>query len=247
MPQRSVLLITGASRGIGAATARLAAGRGFDVAVNYKSDEKAAAAVIDAVTEQGGKGLAIQGDMGVEVDIERMFKAVDDTLGPLTHFIYNCGITGRASRLEDAALATIREVVEVNVLGALIALRHAIRRMSKKHGGAIVLLSSMAAMLGGPNEYVWYAASKGAIESMMVGLSRELTADGIRVNAVSPGMIATEIHATGGMPDRLERLAPMIPMGRAGRPEEVAEGILFLLSDAASYITGTVLRVSGGR
>jgi NAD(P)-dependent dehydrogenase (short-subunit alcohol dehydrogenase family) len=250
MPQRPVLLITGASRGIGAATARLAAGRGFDVAVNYKSDEKAAAAVIDAIAGQGARGLAIQGDMGVEADIERMFKSVDNTLGPLTHFIYNCGITGRASRLEDAALATIREVVEVNVLGALIALRHAIRRMSKKHGGnggAIVLLSSMAAMLGGPNEYVWYAASKGAIESMMVGLSRELTPDGIRVNAVSPGMIATEIHATGGMPDRLERLAPMIPMGRAGRPEEVAEGILFLLSDAASYITGTVLRVSGGR
>jgi NAD(P)-dependent dehydrogenase (short-subunit alcohol dehydrogenase family) len=141
-------------------------------------------------------------------------------------------------------------VVDVNVLGALIALRHAIRRMSKKRGGeggAVVLISSMAATLGGPNEYIWYAASKGAIESMTVGLSRELAQDGIRVNAVSPGMIATEIHASGGMPDRLARLGPTLPMGRPGRPEEVAEAILFLLSDAASYITGTVLRVSGGR
>jgi NAD(P)-dependent dehydrogenase (short-subunit alcohol dehydrogenase family) len=144
----------------------------------------------------------------------------------------------------------MRQVVDVNVLGALLCLRHAIRRMSRKRGGtggAIVLISSAAAGLGGANEYVWYAASKGAIESMTVGLSRELTADGIRVNAVSPGMIATDIHAAGGMPDRLDRLGPTLPMGRPGQPEEVAEGILFLLSDAASYITGTVLRVTGGR
>jgi NAD(P)-dependent dehydrogenase (short-subunit alcohol dehydrogenase family) len=250
MSERPVLLITGAGRGIGAATARLAAGRGFDVAVNYKNDAASAAAVVDAVKKTGRTGVAIPGDMGVEADIARMFDTVDQKLGPLTHFIYNCGITGRASRLEAVDPAVIREVVEVNVVGALLALRHAIRRMSKKHGGqggSIVLLSSMAATIGGANEYVWYAASKGAIESMMVGLSRELVPDGIRVNAVSPGMIATEIHATGGMPDRLERLAPMIPMGRPGKPEEVAEAILFLLSDAASYITGTVLRVSGGR
>jgi NAD(P)-dependent dehydrogenase (short-subunit alcohol dehydrogenase family) len=250
MSKKPVLLITGAGRGIGAATARLAAGRGFDVAVNYKGDAASATAVVDAVKKAGGNGIAIQGDMGVEADIARMFEAVDGKLGPLTHFIYNCGITGRASRLENVDPATMREVVEVNVLGALLALKQAIRRMSKKHGGqggAIVLLSSMAATIGGGNEYVWYAASKGAIESMMVGLSRELVPDGIRVNAVSPGMIATEIHATGGQPDRLERLAPMIPMGRPGKPEEVAEAILFLLSDAASYITGTVLRVSGGR
>jgi len=250
MSKKPVLLITGAGRGIGAATARLAAGRGFDVAVNYKGDAASATAVVDAVKKAGGNGIAIQGDMGVEADIARMLEAVDGKLGPLTHFIYNCGITGRASRLENVDPATMREVVEVNVLGALLALKQAIRRMSKKHGGqggAIVLLSSMAATIGGGNEYVWYAASKGAIESMMVGLSRELVPDGIRVNAVSPGMIRTEIHATGGHPDRLERLAPMIPMGRPGKPEEVAEAILFLLSDAASYITGTVLRVSGGR
>jgi NAD(P)-dependent dehydrogenase (short-subunit alcohol dehydrogenase family) len=250
MSRRPVVLITGAGRGIGAATAQLAAGRGFDVAVNYKTDARSATAVIDAVKAQGRAGLAIQGDMGVEADIARMFETVDEKLGPLTHFVYNCGITGRASRLEDVDPATMREVVEVNVIGALIALRHAIRRMSKKHGGeggAVVLISSMAATLGGPNEYVWYAASKGAIESMTVGLSRELALDGIRVNAVSPGMIATEIHASGGMPDRLARLGPTLPMGRPGRPEEVAEAILFLLSEAASYITGTVLRVSGGR
>jgi NAD(P)-dependent dehydrogenase (short-subunit alcohol dehydrogenase family) len=247
---RPVLLITGAGRGIGAATARLAAARGFDVAVNYKSDDKSAADVVAAVTAQGGAGLAVQGDMGVEADVERAFATVDAKLGPLTHLVYNCGITGRGSRLEDADSAMMRQVMEINVLGALWSVQHAIRRMSKKRGGpggAIVLISSAAANLGGANEYVWYAASKGAIESMTVGLSRELTGDAIRVNAVSPGMIATDIHAAGGMPDRLARLGPTLPMGRPGQPEEVAEAILFLLSDAASYITGTVLRVTGGR
>jgi NAD(P)-dependent dehydrogenase (short-subunit alcohol dehydrogenase family) len=250
MPARPIVLITGAGRGIGAATAQLAAQRGFDVAVTYKSDAGSAAKVINAVKAAGGKGLAIPGDMGVEGDITRMFDTVDEQLGPLTHFVYNCGITGRASRIEAADPATMREVVEVNVLGALLAMPHAIRRMSKKHGGAggaMVLISSMAATLGGANEYIWYAASKGAIESMTVGLSRELALDGIRVNSVSPGMIATEIHASGGMPDRLARLGPTLPMARPGEPEEVAEAILFLLSDAASYINGTILRVSGGR
>ena len=236
MSSRPVVLITGASRGIGAAAAGLAAARGFDVAINYKSDEKSAAEVIAAVTTRGGAGLAVQGDMGVEADVERVFATVDAKLGPLTHLVYNCGITGRASRLEDAGSAMMRQVMEINVLGALWSVQRAIRRMSKKHGGP-----------GGANEYVWYAASKGAIESMTVGLSRELTSDGIRVNAVAPGMIATGIHAAGGMPDRLERLGPTTPMGRPGQPEEVAEGIVFLLSDAASYINGTVLRVSGAR
>jgi NAD(P)-dependent dehydrogenase (short-subunit alcohol dehydrogenase family) len=250
MTPRPVLLITGAGRGIGAATAQLAAARGFDVAVNYKSDDKSVTDVVAAVTAQGGAGLAVQGDMGVEADVERVFATVDAALGPLTHLVYNCGITGRGSRLEDADSAMMRQVMEVNVLGALWSVQRAIRRMSNKHGGAggaIVLISSMAATLGGPNEYVWYAASKGAIESLTVGLSRELALDAIRVNAISPGMIATDIHATGGMPDRVARLGPTLPMGRPGQPEEVAEGILFLLSDAASYITGTVLRVSGGR
>ena len=250
MPNRPVVLITGAGRGIGAAAAKLAAARGFDVAINYKSDEPSASGVIAAVKSQGAAGLAIQGDMGVEADVDRAFAAVDQQLGPLTHLVYNCGVTGRGSRLEDASSAMMRQVMEINVLGALWCVQRAIRRMSKKHGGqggAIVLISSMAATIGGANEYVWYAASKGAIESMTVGLSRELTQDGIRVNAVSPGMIDTGIHAAGGMPDRVARLGPTTPMGRPGQPEEVAEGILFLLSEGASYINGTILRVSGGR
>ena len=244
-----VLLITGAGRGIGAATARLAAARGYDVAVNYKSDENSAAEVVRAVTSQGRKAAAIQADMASEADIARMFKEAD-ALGPLTHFVYNAGIPGIAGRLETAASGMMREVVEVNVLGALWSAQHAIRRMSKKHGGqggAMVLLSSVAADIGGPNEYIWYAASKGAIESMTYGLSKELAGDGIRVNCVSPGASETRIHADSGQHEKLQKVAPMIPMGRAGKPEESAEAVLFLLSNAASYISGTVLRVAGGR
>ena len=244
-----VLLITGAGRGIGAATARLAATRGYDVAVNYKSDEKSAAEVVAAVKAQGRKAVAIKADMGKEADAERMFKEAD-ALGPLTHFVYNTGIPGRAGRLDAASPAMMREVIEVNTLGALFCLQHAVRRMSKKHGGqggAIVLLSSVAADIGGPNEYVWYAASKGGIESITYGLSKEVAGEGIRVNCVSPGASETRVHADAGTPDKLQRIAPMIPMGRAGKPEEQAEAVLFLLSDAASYISGTVLRVAGGR
>jgi NAD(P)-dependent dehydrogenase (short-subunit alcohol dehydrogenase family) len=245
-----ILLITGAGRGIGAATARLAAGRGYDVAVNFKSDAQSAEAVVAAVKAQGRNAIAIQADMASEADIKRMFETVDEKLGRLTHFVYNTGIPGRAGRLESASSAMMREVVEVNVLGALWSLQQAIPRISKKHGGqggAIVLLSSVAADIGGPNEYVWYAASKGAIESMTYGASKELAADGIRVNCVSPGASETRVHADAGTPDKLQRIAPMIPMGRAGLPEEQAEAVLFLLSDAASYISGTVLRVAGGR
>jgi NAD(P)-dependent dehydrogenase (short-subunit alcohol dehydrogenase family) len=187
--------------------------------------------------------------MANEADVERMFKEAD-RLGPLTHFVYNTGIPGRAGRLESASSAMMREVLEVNVLGALWSMQHAIRRMSKKHGGAggsAVLLSSVAADIGGPNEYVWYAASKGAVESITYGLSKELAGDGIRVNCVSPGASETRIHADAGTPDKLAKVAPMIPMGRVGQPEESAEAVLFLLSDAASYISGTVLRVAGGR
>jgi NAD(P)-dependent dehydrogenase (short-subunit alcohol dehydrogenase family) len=244
-----VLLITGAGRGIGAATARIAAARGYDVAVNYKTDATSAAEVVAAVKAQGRNAIAIPANMAVEADIEGMFKQAD-RLGPLTHFVYNTGIPGRAGRLESASSAMMREVIEVNVMGALWSMQHAIRRMSRKHGGqggAIVLLSSVAADIGGPNEYVWYAASKGAIESMTYGLSKELAGDGIRVNCVSPGASETRVHADAGTPDKLARIAPMIPMGRAGKPEESAEAVLFLLSDAASYISGTVLRVAGGR
>jgi NAD(P)-dependent dehydrogenase (short-subunit alcohol dehydrogenase family) len=244
-----VLLITGAGRGIGAATAKLAAARGYDVAITYKSDAKSAGDVVAAVKAQGRKAVAIKADMASEADVDRMFKETD-ALGRLTHFVYNAGIPGTAGRLESAASAMMREVVEVNVLGALWSMQHAIRRMSVKHsgqGGAVVLLSSVAADIGGPNEYVWYAASKGAIESMTYGLSKELAGDHIRVNCVSPGASETRIHADAGTPEKLAKVAPMIPMGRVGKPEESAEGILFLLSDAASYISGTVLRVAGGR
>jgi NAD(P)-dependent dehydrogenase (short-subunit alcohol dehydrogenase family) len=244
-----VLLITGSSRGIGAATARLAATRGYDVAVNYKTDEKSAAEIVEAVKAQGRKAVAIQAHMGNEADVERMFKQAD-TLGPLTHFVYNTGIPGRAGRLDAASPAMMREVVEVNTLGALYCLQHAVRRMSRKHGGqggAIVLLSSVAADIGGPNEYVWYAASKGAIESITYGLSKEVAGEGIRVNCVSPGASETRVHADAGTPDKLAKIGPLIPMGRVGKPEEQAEAVLFLLSDAASYISGTVLRVAGGR
>jgi NAD(P)-dependent dehydrogenase (short-subunit alcohol dehydrogenase family) len=244
-----VLLITGSGRGIGAATAKLAAARGYDVAVNYVTDDKAAAEVVAAVKGSGRKAVAIKADMAREVDIERMFKEAD-ILGPLTHFVYNTGMPGRAGRLESAAPDMMRKVIEVNTVGALISMQHAIRRMSKKHGGqggAAVLLSSVAADIGGPNEYVWYAASKGAIESMTYGLSKELASDGIRVNCVSPGASETRVHADAGTPDKLAKIGPMIPMGRAGKPEEQAEAVLFLLSDAASYISGTVLRVAGGR
>jgi NAD(P)-dependent dehydrogenase (short-subunit alcohol dehydrogenase family) len=241
-----VLLIAGASRGIGAATARLAAERGYDVAVNYLKDEAAAHTVVEAVEQAGRAAIAVQGDMAREDDIEEVFSAVDRRFGRLTHLVHSSGITGPESRVEDVDADTIRAVLDLNSYGALLSLRAAVRRMSTKHGGkggAIVLLSSAAATLGGANEYVAYAASKGAVDSMTVGLAREVATEGIRVNAVAPGLIDTEIHAPG----RLERVAPTVPMRRAGTAAEVAEAILFLLSSAASYITGHVLRVSGGR
>jgi len=241
-----ILLITGAGRGIGAATARLAAARGYDVAVNYLRDEKAADDVVGAVRAAGRRAVAIQGDMAIEADVARTFAGVDKELGRLTHLVYNAGSTGGNSRLEAADTAMIRSVIELNVLGALMCVKAAIPRMSVKQGGpggAIVMLSSVAATLGSAGEYVWYAASKGAVDSMTIGLSRELAADKIRINAVAPGIIATDIHPPG----RLERLAPLTPVGRAGTPDEIAESVLFLLSDASSYTTGTVLRVSGGR
>ena len=241
-----ILLVTGGSRGIGAATAKRAAEQGYAVAVNYKSDEKAAAAAVNSIAKAGGKAVAIKGDMGVENDVARVFEAVDAKLGRLTHLVYNSGITGKASRVEDVTTQTLRDVMDVNVMGAFWCARAAIPRISKSKGGAggaIVLISSVAAVMGSGGEYVWYAASKGAIDTMTIGLARELVDDGIRVNAVSPGMIATDIHAPG----RLERISPTIPMKRPGTPDEIAQSVVFLLSDASSYTTGAILRVSGGR
>ncbi len=241
-----ILLITGASRGIGATTARLAARHGYDVAVNYLKDRTSADAVVADVEAAGRRAVAVQADMGQEADIERMFATVDQTLGRLTHFVYNTGIIGPASRIESLPTEAAREILLVNVLGAVIAARAAIARISTRHGGrggAMVLLSSAMATLGGAGDYVMYSASKGAIDTLTLGLARELATEGIRVNAVAPGPIATEIHPPG----RLERITPAVPLGRAGTMTEVAEAILFLLSDASSYTNGAILRVAGGR
>ena len=241
-----ILLVTGASRGIGAACAKLAGTRGYDVAVNYLRDEKAAGDVVAAVKAAGQRAVAIQGDMAKDADIDRTFATIDKELGRLTHLVYNAGTTGGNSRVEAVEAKTIRETMELNVVGALMCTKAAINRVSTKHGGhggAIVMISSMAATLGSPGEYVWYAASKGAVDSLTIGLSKELASDGIRVNAVSPGIIKTDIHPPG----RLERIAPSVPLQRPGEAEEVAEAVLFLLSDASSYTTGTNVRVAGGR
>ena len=241
-----VLLIAGGSRGIGAATARLAAAAGYDVAVNYKSNAKAANEVVDAVKAAGRKAVAIKGDMALEADIERTFDEAAKALGPITHFVHSAGIIGKNSRLDEADTETIREVLEVDTFGALICLRACVRRMSTRNGGqggSVVMLSSMAAPLGGANECIWYAAAKGAVDSAVIGVSREVAKEGMRVNAITPGVIDTDIQPPG----RLERVGPLLPMGRPGQADEVAHGILFLLSDAASYINGANLRVSGGR
>jgi len=243
---RAVLLIAGGSRGIGASCARLAGARGYDVAVNYKSNAKAAATVVGAVKAAGGKAVALQGDMAMEADIERVFDEASKALGPITHFVHSSGISGDMSRLDEAETQTIREVIDIDTFGALLCLRAAVRHMSIKHGGkggSVVMLSSMAAPLGGANECVWYAAAKAGVDSMVIGVAREVAKEGMRVNAVSPGVIDTEIQPPG----RVERVTPMLPMARAGKADEVAEAILFLLSDAASYVSGANLRVSGAR
>ncbi len=243
---RPVVLIAGGSRGIGASAARLAGARGYDVAVNYKSNAKAAASVADAVKASGGKSVTLQGDMALEADIERVFDQAAQQLGRVSHFVHSAGIVGKSSRLDASSVANIRDVLDVNLFGGLLCARAAVQRMSTKHGGkggAIVLLSSMAAVIGGTNEYVCYAAAKAGIDTLTLGLGREVAKEGVRINAIRPGLIDTEIHEPG----RVERVTPMIPAGRPGQADEVAEAILFLLSDAASYITGSVLNVSGGR
>jgi NAD(P)-dependent dehydrogenase (short-subunit alcohol dehydrogenase family) len=242
---RPVVLVAGGSRGIGAAVSKLAGARGYDVAVNYKGNEKAAQEVVAAVNAAGGQALAIQGDMAKSADIERVFDQAAK-LGPLTHFVHSSGITGDPSRLDEVSEKTVQEVLDVNTFGAIWSLREAIKRMSTKHGGkggSIVMISSMAATIGGTGEYTWYAAAKAAVNTLVVGVAREVAKEGIRINGLSPGLIDTEIH----VPGRLDRIAPMVPVGRAGQPEEVAETVLYLLSDAASYMTGAIVNVSGGR
>jgi NAD(P)-dependent dehydrogenase (short-subunit alcohol dehydrogenase family) len=243
---RPVLLIAGGSRGIGASTARLAAERGYDVAVNYVRRADAAADVAAAAQKSGGKAVTLQGDMAMEDDIVRVFDETTRALGPITHFVHSSGVGGKNSRLDAASAATIREVIDINLYGTLICAREAVRRMSTAHGGkggAIVLLSSIAAVTGGATEYVFYAAAKGGVDALTNGLAREVAMEGVRVNAIRPGPTDTEIHEPG----RLARITPLLPMKRPGRPDEIAEAILFLLSDAASYISGAVLNVSGAR
>lgn len=242
-----IVLVTGGSRGLGAATAKLAAARGFDVAVNYNTNRAAADAVVAEVRAAGRRAFATQGDMAKPEEVERVFADVDRELGRMTHLVYSSGIVGAVSRVEAISNETLQDVMNLNVLGAFYCCRAAIPRISTKHGGkggGIVLLSSIAAKLGGTNEFVCYAASKGAIDTLTIGLSRELAGEGIRVNAVSPGLIDTDIQYEG----RIAKFGPTVPIGRAGRADEVAEAIVYLLSEqSASYVTGSNLGITGGR
>jgi NAD(P)-dependent dehydrogenase (short-subunit alcohol dehydrogenase family) len=243
------LLVTGSGRGIGAATARLAAERGYSVCVNYRSNATAANEVVQQIRAIGGNAIAIQADVGSESDVVQMFKQVDEA-GNLNALVNNAGIVEQQMRLEAMNSVRLQRMFTVNVIGTFLCAREAVRRMSTRNGGkggAIVNVSSMAAQLGAAGEYVDYAATKAAIDAMTVGLAKEVVQEGIRVNAVRPGIIDTEIHASGGEPNRVERIKGSIPMKRAGQPDEVAKAILWLLSDEASYCTGTFINVSGGR
>ena len=245
-----VLLVTGGGRGIGAATARLGAKRGYAVCVNYLRDKGAAESVVQDIRDDGGSAIAVAGDVSVEKDVLHLFDACDRSLGPLAALVNNAGIVATRARVDAIEAARLERMFAVNVVGAFLCAREAIKRMSKRHGGkggAIVNVSSGAARLGSPGEWVDYAASKGAIDTMTLGLSKELAEDGIRVNCVRPGFVNTDIHAGAGEPDRIERLRDSIPMKRGGEPEEVARAILWLLSAEASYSTGAILDVTGGR
>jgi len=247
---KRVAIITGAGRGIGAATAILAGSRGYSVCVNYLRDVAAARATVEAITGAGGEAIAVAADVAAEEDVMRLFDTVDRDLGPVAALVNNAGILERQMRVAQMDAARIRRVLDTNVVGPFLCAREAVRRMSTRNGGkggAIVNVSSGAARLGSPEEYVDYAASKAAVDTLTIGLSKEVAAEGIRVNAVRPGLIVTDIHAAGGEPGRVDRMAPSVPMGRGGTPQEVAAAILWLLSEEASFTTGAIIDISGGR
>jgi NAD(P)-dependent dehydrogenase (short-subunit alcohol dehydrogenase family) len=247
---KQVLLVTGASRGIGAATAVLAAARGYAVAVNYVANEAAAQQVVRRIRDAGGEALAVAGDVAQEEHVLRLFAEVDAKLGRLTALVANAGVVDVAARVEEMSVQRLKRMFDINVLGTILCAREAVKRMSTRHGGcggAIVNVSSAAARLGSPGQYVDYAAAKGAIDSFTIGLAKEVAAEGIRVNAVRPGLIDTEIHASGGIPDRVRQLQHLVPMQRGGSAEEVAQAIVWLLSPEASYTTMSLVDVSGGR
>ena len=249
MPVKA-LLVTGASRGIGRACALLAARNGWVVGVNYHEDAKAADAVVETIAKGGGRAVALKGDVAIEADAVAMFDAATKALGPLNAVIANAGIVAPTAKLADMSAERMRRIFEVNVLGAFLTAREAARRLSKSSGGgggSIVLMSSAAARLGSPNLYIDYAASKGAIDTLTLGLAKELGPEGVRVNAIRPGLVDTEIHASGGEPDRARILGATAPLGRPGSAEEIAAAAIWLISDAASYVTGALLDVSGGR
>lgn len=245
-----VLLVTGGGRGIGAATARLAASQGWAVAVNYTANSLAADEVVRSIRELGGMAMSVQADVADEAQVLAMFARIDAKLGRLTGLVNNAGVVDVSARVDEMSLARIRRMFDINVIGSMLCAREAVRRMSTKHGGeggAIVHVSSAASRLGSPGQYVDYAAAKGAIDAFTIGLAKEVAAEGIRVNAVRPGLIETDIHASGGLPTRVRDLQHLVPMQRGGTADEVAQAIVWLLSDAASYTTMSLVDVSGGR